>query len=114
MFARTVATLVVFPFVRAKVQMQSLARGRSRNHSSFSSASSMDGHYPSTPNIWELLTENYTNGGLKVLYQGLGPELTRGVLSAALMMMVKERISGGIKKILYHDASSSTSSSSSS
>ena len=26
------------------------------------------------------------------LYQGIGPELTRGVFSAALMMMVKERI----------------------
>ena len=91
MFSRAVATLVVFPFVRAKVRMQSLAS---------TSKSSAVGSV-SQPTIWKLLSENYTNGGLNALYQGLGPELTRGVLSAALMMMVKERISGGVKLLLH-------------
>jgi len=111
MFSRTVATLVVFPFVRAKVRMQSLARTRTSPQSSDSTVVSIETSSPassadsSTPNIWKLLAENYTNGGVKALYQGLGPELTRGVLSAALMMMVKERISGGIKNILHRDRS---------
>jgi hypothetical protein len=35
------------------------------------------------------------------LYHGLGPELTRGVFSAALMMMIKEQINGGVKNVLY-------------
>ena len=89
MFARTVATLAVFPFVRAKVRMQKLAQAPG------------DATSTPPPTIWKLLMENYTDGGLKALYQGLGPELTRGVLSAALMMMVKERISGGVKTILH-------------
>ena len=96
MFSRTVATLLVFPFLRAKVRMQSL--NRTETSSLHPSSSSVD---PITPTIWELLTENYANGGLKALYKGLGPELTRGVLSAALMMMVKERISGSVKNILH-------------
>mmetsp|Transcript_14256 Transcript_14256/g.29489 ORF Transcript_14256/g.29489 Transcript_14256/m.29489 type:complete len:345 (+) Transcript_14256:156-1190(+) len=96
MFSRTVATLAVFPFVRAKVRMQSLARAPSDPKAEGSSPS-----LGSPATIWKLLAENYSSGGLKALYQGLGPELTRGVLSAALMMMVKERISGGVKKILH-------------
>ena len=111
MFSRMVATLVVFPFVRAKVRMQSLARGRSEssNHttgpaegSSLSPpVSTTEGN--SCDNIWRLLAENYNEGGIVALYNGLIPELTRGVLSAALMMMVKERISGGVKKMLHGD-----------
>jgi hypothetical protein len=31
-------------------------------------------------------------GGLSAIYSGLGPEVGRGVLSSALMMMVKEKI----------------------
>lgn len=114
MFSRTVATLVVFPFVRAKVRMQSLTRTRTHHQSSNNATDSTKVSPHSTPSstsssvdscaptIWKLLAENYTHGGLKALYQGLGPELTRGVLSAALMMMVKERISGSVKKILHH------------
>ncbi|CAN0442227.1 unnamed protein product, partial [Laminaria digitata] len=29
--------------------------------------------------------------------QGIAPEITRGVLSAALMLMVKEKIHAGVK-----------------
>mmetsp|Transcript_9217 Transcript_9217/g.19980 ORF Transcript_9217/g.19980 Transcript_9217/m.19980 type:complete len:448 (-) Transcript_9217:238-1581(-) len=122
MFSRTVATLVVFPFVRAKVRMQSLSKrnphpsnsststtsventstSRTRVSSPFDGAA-VDLAAPPPQTIWKLLAETYARGGWKALYQGLGPELTRGVLSAALMMMVKERIGGGVKKILYRD-----------
>eukprot|EP00536_Pseudo-nitzschia_multiseries_P006439 jgi/Psemu1/255388/estExt_Genewise1Plus.C_1360020 len=96
MFSRTVATLVVFPFVRAKVRLQSLGKRGTGTESSL--PSSVPTSPPPSQSIWKLLLENYTQGGRKALYQGLGPELARGVLSAALMMMVKERISGGVKK----------------
>ena len=105
MFSRTIATLTVFPFVRAKVRMQSLVRAPL--DSTEGDSSGVSSSIP--PTIWKLLVENYSKGGLKALYQGLGPELTRGVLSAALMMMVKERISGGVKKILHRSRSPSTS-----
>lgn len=98
MVSRTAAILVVFPFVRAKVRMQSLKK---------SSGSESSAGVPTTISIWKLLAETYIHSGWKALYQGLGPELTRGVLSAALMMMVKERISGGVKNVLYHRSSSS-------
>ena len=40
-----------------------------------------------------MIAKMYMSGGLGECFQGLGPELTRGVFSAALMMMVKEKIS---------------------
>lgn len=111
MLARTVATLFVFPFVRAKVRMQSNSSsslsssefgGESRCCSNSSNNNTKDSTTSSSSaSIWQLLQTTYTSGGIASLYQGLGPELTRGVLSAALMMMVKEQISGGVKKVLY-------------
>jgi hypothetical protein len=53
------------------------------------------------PSVMDLLGEIYQKGGISALYQGLGPELTRGVFSAALMLMIKEKINGRIKTALY-------------
>jgi solute carrier family 25 (peroxisomal adenine nucleotide transporter), member 17 len=95
-FSRMVATLAVFPFARAKVRMQSRSsKGGGNGGMNCSSSSSLT--------VWQLLKTSYATGGVASLYHGLGPELTRGVLSAALMMMVKERISGGVKRVLYRE-----------
>ena len=96
MVARTVATVAVFPFVRAKVVM------KSRKKNSTSEGVAAD------PSVLELLGEMYEKGGVSALYQGLGPELTRGVFSAALMLMIKEKINGGIKTALYGSHSTSS------
>lgn len=93
MFARTVATVAVFPFLRAKVVMQS----RKKAAASESSEDDAD----EGPAIMTILKEVYEADGLSGLYQGLGPELTRGVFSAALMLMIKEKIGGGVKTLLY-------------
>ena len=85
MFARTVATVAVFPFVRAKVVLQSRRKNGGEG----------------TNSIQSLLKEMYQTQGVAGLYQGLGPELTRGVFSAALMLMIKEQLNGGIKNALY-------------
>ena len=39
-----------------------------------------------------MILKMYSNGGLGECFQGIGPELTRGVFSAALMMACKEKI----------------------
>ena len=86
MVARTVATVAVFPFVRAKVVMQSRKAS---------------GTAPPELTIRTILKDIYQSNGIVGLYQGLGPELTRGIFSAALMLMIKEQLNGGIKTLLY-------------
>ena len=86
MVARTVATVAVFPFVRAKVVMQSRKAS---------------GTAPPELTIQTILKEIYQSNGIAGLYHGLRPELTRGIFSAALMLMIKEQLNGGIKRILY-------------
>uniref|UniRef100_A0A7S4NE59 ADP,ATP carrier protein n=1 Tax=Odontella aurita TaxID=265563 RepID=A0A7S4NE59_9STRA len=75
MFARTVATMITFPYVRAKVMLQSTYAERG-----------LKGGIPA------MIVEMYGEGGLSEVFQGLGPELTRGIFSAALMMMAKEKL----------------------
>ena len=79
MVARTVATIAVFPYTRAKVMLQT------------------DPTSPTT-SIPTLLSSLYADEGIAGLFQGIGPELTRGVLSAALMLMVKEKIAESVKR----------------
>lgn len=85
MVARTVATVAVFPFIRAKVVMQRRKKTEDQPPAK----------------LMTLLREVYQSDGISGLYQGLGPELSRGVFSAALMLMIKEQLNGGIKAILY-------------
>jgi len=75
MLSRTVATLLIFPCLRAKVLLQT------------------GGNQP----IVDLLKQQAQRG---TLLQGLGPELTRGALSAALMMSVKERVAVLVQTLL--------------
>ena len=71
---RAIATVATFPAQRANVMAKS-----DRNSSSGGG-------------IFSTLLEVYRQDGFGQLYSGMQPEITRGVLSAALMMMVKERI----------------------
>lgn len=84
MLARTVSTIAIFPYVRAKVVLQTQNVGDSTKES-----------------IPVMLHEMYTKGGLAAWFQGLGPELTRGVLSSALMLMIKEQITSLVHVALY-------------
>jgi hypothetical protein len=96
MVARTIATVAVFPFVRAKVVMQT------RKKSEQGKTDAKD------PSVFDLLGEIYQTGGVAALYQGLGPELTRGVFSAALMLMIKEKMNGAVKNALYGKPTTTT------
>jgi hypothetical protein len=81
MVARTIATVAVYPYLRAKVMLQSQKKAPGE-----SSGTSQK------PNIPAMILKMYSNGGLGECFQGIGPELTRGVFSAALMMACKEKI----------------------
>ena len=83
MFARVIATMLTYPYLRAKVMLQSTY-----------------GTAKIKPTIPQMILEQLSNGGVVGLYQGIGPELTRGVFSAALMMMVKERIGVLVKAFI--------------
>ena len=48
-----------------------------------------------------MLRAMYTKGGLASWFQGLGPELTRGVLSSALMLMIKEQLSTVVYNLVH-------------
>mmetsp|Transcript_1735 Transcript_1735/g.2494 ORF Transcript_1735/g.2494 Transcript_1735/m.2494 type:complete len:378 (-) Transcript_1735:150-1283(-) len=85
MFARTVATIFVFPYLRAKVMLQSESNNFHANEKRACVSS--------TPNIPGMIKKMYRSGGIGEIFRGIGPELTRGIFSAALMMMVKEKIS---------------------
>eukprot|EP01082_Thalassiosira_pseudonana_P005085 g4692.t1.1.5e174189 g4692 g4692.t1 contig16:74646-76227(+) len=83
MFARVVATMLTYPYLRAKVMLQSTY-----------------GNAKVKPTIPQMIAEQFSEGGVWGLYQGIGPELTRGVFSAALMMMAKERIGVVVKALI--------------
>jgi len=86
MFARVVATMLTYPYLRAKVMLQSTYKNASVK-----------------PTIPQMIAEQWSEGGVWGLYQGIGPELTRGVFSAALMMMVKERIGVFVRALIELD-----------
>lgn len=84
MVARTVSTLICFPYVRGKVMLQS----------TYAEGGAPKGGIPG------MVLEMFADGGLGEVFRGIGPELTRGVLSAALMMMAKEKIAVIVRTML--------------
>ena len=110
MISRAIATLVIFPFQRAKVRLQSTVCCHKRKLPRDGDTEFIDDGHESpasdatntrnTDSIWKTVERTYTEEGIGGLYQGLGPELTRGILSAALMMTVKEIMSESVKNVL--------------
>lgn len=104
MIARTVATILVFPYLRAKVLMQKSKTSDDdddvdNNNNNGSGANNNKKKLTMSTVLWSALESD----GIAGLYQGLGPELTRGIFSAALMLMIKERISGSVRRLLGED-----------
>lgn len=84
MVARTIATVLCFPYVRGKVMLQS----------TYAEGGAPQGGIPG------MVLQMFADGGLGEVFRGIGPELTRGVLSAALMMMAKEKIAVIVRTML--------------
>jgi len=73
LIGRAVATILTFPAQRANVMAKA-------------------GNSDSSKGLIGTLIQVYKQDGIGKLYSGMQPEITRGCLSAGLMMMVKERI----------------------
>ena len=86
--ARAIATLLVFPCTRAKVLMMT----RGQDASEPAGARAADAQPPRAEGLREVLRTVIREEGVLALYQGVKPELVRGVLSAAVMLMAKEKI----------------------
>ena len=84
MVARTISTILCFPYVRGKVMLQS----------TYAEGGAPQGGIPG------MVLQMFNDGGLGEVFRGIGPELTRGVLSAALMMMAKEKIAVIVRTML--------------
>lgn len=92
-FARCVAVCSLFPYMRAKVLLQTkkkqLAAGDRKTPSAKQTQTPLD-----------LIKQIFQEDGFFALYKGLGPELLRGVLSSAITLMLKERLYGMNKKLI--------------
>lgn len=89
--ARGVSTFICFPATRVKTMLQA----KTESSKKANSARRVSFHLgtpqrPASPvaEVNHLLREQ----GLSALYQGIGPEITRGVMSSAIKMAVKERV----------------------
>lgn len=88
--SRAIATLLVYPFTRVKVMMQS--------------GSSSAGGSKEEPSIIGKMSDVVERDGVLALYRGIEPEIFRGMLSSAIMLMVKERIYLVNRRLLLRDA----------
>lgn len=92
-FARAVATLIAFPYIRAKWMLKNMK--------------SADGDGPNSGGILQLIVgmhkalfRLYETSGCAGLYHGLVPEVTRAALSVAVLMAVREKLTVVVKALL--------------
>ena len=83
--SKAVATIVTYPYIRAKVLLQ---RARDPTDERGYDATTAPG----------VLRQVAAREGWVGLYRGLQPQLVKGVSNAALMLMIKERIGGAVRK----------------
>jgi hypothetical protein len=86
-FAKSIATILTFPYIRAKVILQTTKDPEVRKKSALRV-------------IWSLLRED----GLSGLYMGIGVKLITGILKSAILLMTKEKVEqlilhGGFSKL---------------
>lgn len=96
MVARTIATVLVFPCLRAKVILQT-AKKKGESESD-------DKETEESTSVVQVLQQVYDKDGFGGFFQGLGPELTRGIFSAALMLMLKEQVAVRVRKSLANSS----------
>jgi hypothetical protein len=94
--ARCVATCLIYPYVRAKVLAMTAARDLAKGAASATSSRGA-GAAPAA-SVSGALRAVVGAEGVRGLYVGLGPELVRGMLSSAVMLMVKEQAEAETRK----------------
>ena len=73
---------------------------RVRNQTSKASTTTADGKPAPAPGVLQVWADIMRTDGVPGLFRGLTPKLTQGVLSAALMLMVRERIARVTRRLL--------------
>ena len=100
--ARAIATVIMFPLIRAvKIRQASggcTKPGESGGNGQQAKSSNAE---LGEEGVVSTMTRVMREDGALALYQGMGPEIGRGVLSSALMMMVKEKIYAANQAALY-------------
>jgi len=130
--ARAVATLVVYPYIKAKVLAQATTTTTTTTTATASSAveagpactlsassasssasiSVSPTPTPPTESPSAVVLRILADEGVGGVYRGIAPELVRGMLSAALMLMIKERVHGFSQRVVLgarHPSASSSS-----
>ena len=90
--AKAFATLVTFPAIRAKLLIQT--KGSEKDQDS-TKPKSVNTHAlaKAGSSMNAVLAQLLRREGILGLYKGVGPQLSKGVLSSALLLAAKERIS---------------------
>ena len=86
-FARAVATLIIYPFIRSNAVLKGIYVDKKEKE-----------HVPKS--TLQVLMYMIREHGFLSLYQGLSPQISRGVMSAALAMLVKEKIAYFVRLLL--------------
>ena len=95
----------MFPLIRA-VKIRQAAGGRPKKgdvdgDGQTKKSGGGDGREEEEEGVVGTMARVMREEGALALYQGMGPEIGRGVLSSALMMMVKEKIFAANQAALY-------------
>ncbi|ETW03921.1 hypothetical protein, variant [Aphanomyces invadans] len=83
--AKSIATIVTYPVIRAKVLMQ--AAENANEHASLS--------------MVQVLDRTWKNGGAAALFQGCHAQLVNTVVKSAVVVMTKEQIAAWTVRLLY-------------
>ena len=85
-FAKALATVITYPYIRAKVLLQRKRPAGGEGGDGYDARSATG-----------VLRQVLAREGVRGAYRGLRPQLIKGVTNAALMLMLKERISGAVR-----------------
>ena len=94
--SKIVATLVTFPLIRAKVLIQTAGKAAAKTSGEAASNDDDDDDDDDDAalrgDVFGVLSRVVRKEGMAGLYKGVQPQLTKGVLSSALMLTFREKI----------------------
>lgn len=93
-----VATALTFPYIRAKVILQSMAGGAKQLDRNGGQCIS---HPTLAPSTLQVLRGIVLDEGVLALWKGIVPQATKGVLSSAVLLAVKEKIDLVIRIVIF-------------
>jgi hypothetical protein len=97
LLSKFVATIVTYPLIRAKVLMMVGGDDPTPSTETTNAASKTSAPSPtvSSPTLWSVLKQSYhRDGGIPGLYKGCDWQLIHTLLKSALMMAIREQITG--------------------